>query len=112
MKITERNPARAECAATAVARLPVEAQDTVVKPKSRALVIATDTTRSLYDSVGWLTVSSLIYSFLMPSSAPSRFACNRGVKPENGPASGSPSTGSISRYRQRLCGRAEIAARE
>jgi hypothetical protein len=30
MKITDRSPARAACAATAVARLPVEAHETVV----------------------------------------------------------------------------------
>ena len=49
MKITQFRPARAACAATAVARLPVEAHDTVLKPNSRALLIATETTRSLYD---------------------------------------------------------------
>ncbi len=47
MKITARSPAAAECAATAWARLPVEAQPTVSKPNSIARVIATATTRSL-----------------------------------------------------------------
>src|SRR3712207_7869090 len=42
-----------------LARLPVEAQPTVVKPSSRALLSATETTRSLNDSVGKLTASFL-----------------------------------------------------
>ena len=42
MKITQLSPARAACAATAVARFPVDAHETVVKPNSRAFVIATE----------------------------------------------------------------------
>ena len=40
--------------------LPVEAQPTVRKPSSTALERATATTRSLNESVGWLTASFLI----------------------------------------------------
>jgi hypothetical protein len=47
-------------AAVELARLPVEAQLTVVKPSSRARVRATLTTRSLKESVGMLTPSFLM----------------------------------------------------
>ena len=47
-------------AAVELARLPVEAQLTVVKPSSRARVRATLTTRSLNESVGMLTPSFLM----------------------------------------------------
>ena len=45
-------PAAAALAATELARLPVEAQATVVKPSSLARLKATLTTRSLKDRVG------------------------------------------------------------
>ena len=54
------SPRRAACAATALARLPVEEQPTVSKPKLRALASATETTRSLKLSVGRQTASFLI----------------------------------------------------
>ncbi len=47
MKMTALRPAAAAWAATAWARLPVEAQPTVEKPNSIARVTATATTRSL-----------------------------------------------------------------
>jgi hypothetical protein len=47
MKITASRPAAAAWAETECARLPVEAQPTVVKPNSIARVTATETTRSL-----------------------------------------------------------------
>ena len=59
MKMKQLSPARAACADTLLARLPVEAHDTVSKPNSIAFEMATDTTRSLYENVGWLTESSL-----------------------------------------------------
>jgi hypothetical protein len=59
MKMKQRSPARAACAETEFARLPVDAHDTVSKPNSTAAEIATDTTRSLYENVGWLQESSL-----------------------------------------------------
>ena len=52
-------PARGGVGGDAFARLPVEAQASVLKPNSRALVDATATTRSLNDHVG------LAQSFLM-----------------------------------------------
>ena len=52
MKTQHSMPSRAACAATELARLPVDAQASTVKPSSLARVAATDTTRSLYDSVG------------------------------------------------------------
>ena len=61
MKTTETMPARAAWAATELARLPVEAQAATLKPSWRALVRATETTRSLKEPVG-LAVSFLIQS--------------------------------------------------
>ena len=53
MKTYASMPALAAWAATLFARLPVEAQASVVKPNSRAFVAATVTTRSLNDHVGF-----------------------------------------------------------
>ena len=53
-------PAWAAIAAVELAKLPVEAQLTVEKPSSRALVRATLTTRSLKERVGIFTPSFLI----------------------------------------------------
>ena len=86
-------PAAAACAATELARLPVEAQATVSNPSSRARVRATETTRSLNDSVGWLTVSFLMYNSSMPRYAPRFFARTSGVSPAWGPIIAVPSTG-------------------
>src|SRR5437879_1298984 len=80
---TARRPACAACAETAWARLPVDAHATVSNPNSRALVKATDTTRSLKECVG-LRVSSLIHRLGSPSSAPSRSALRRGLNPSPG----------------------------
>ena len=44
MKMKQRNPACAACAATELARLPVDAHETVSNPNSIALVSATLTT--------------------------------------------------------------------
>ena len=52
MKTIDGTPARAACAATELARLPVEAQANRVKPSPRAAVSATETTRSLNEWVG------------------------------------------------------------
>jgi hypothetical protein len=52
-------PAWAAIAAVELAKLPVLAQETVVKPSSLARVRATDTTRSLKLRVGMLTASFL-----------------------------------------------------
>src|SRR2546427_8494822 len=57
MKIHAFRPARAACAATAFARLPVDAQPMVSSPKAAAALIAAATTRSLKESDGWDTVS-------------------------------------------------------
>ena len=43
MKTIDGTPARAACAATELARLPVEAQANRVKPSARAAVSATET---------------------------------------------------------------------
>src|SRR5713101_1166043 len=52
MKIHALRPARAACAATAFARLPVDAQPMVSSPKAAAALIAAATTRSLKESGG------------------------------------------------------------
>ena len=52
MNTQHSTPSRAACAATLLARLPVDAHASTLKPSSSARVAATDTTRSLYDSVG------------------------------------------------------------
>ena len=82
MNTTERSPARAACAATEFARLPVEAQDTVSKPRAFAADSATETTRSLKECVG-LAESSLTHSFpgAMPSSRARLSARTSGVMP-------------------------------
>src|SRR3984957_12100327 len=95
IRTTESMPARAAWAATELARLPVEAQAATLKPSWRALVSATETTRSLKEPVG-LAVSSLIHSSPSPSSAARRSArpsggkpaprSTRGVAPEGGGA--------------------------
>ena len=61
MKTIDGTPARAACAATELARLPVDAQAKRVKPSPRAAVSATETTRSLNEWVG-LALSSLTHS--------------------------------------------------
>src|SRR4051812_7465365 len=65
MKTTDLRPAWVAWAATELARLPVEAHDTVVYPNARAADSATETTRSLNECVG-LPLSSLTSSDFMP----------------------------------------------
>ena len=81
MKIQASNPPRAACAATALARLPVEEQLTVLKPKCLACASAIATTRSLKESVGKFTASFFRYSRREPMRAPSRAAGTSGVMP-------------------------------
>src|SRR5690606_34802638 len=77
----ERKPARAAAAPTAPARLPVEEQDRVVKPKARAASRAWATTRSLKEWVG-LPESSLTNSPpVTPSSRARLSALTSGVQP-------------------------------
>src|SRR5439155_21369313 len=52
MNTTDRIPALAAAAATALARLPVDAQDRTLKPNDFAAEAATATTRSLNEWVG------------------------------------------------------------
>src|SRR5204863_9709652 len=82
MNTQHSTPRRAACAATLFARFPVDAQASTSKPSSTARVAATDTTRSLYDSVGWLTESSLMYNSLTPRRSARRVHRTSGVKPE------------------------------
>ena len=109
---TERMPARAAAAATALARFPVDGQARTVKPISNAAASATATTRSLNEWVG-LPRSSFTQSVRMPSAAASRSARTRRVPPGSvfGRAAASGGTGSRLAYRQMLGGPASTAAR-
>src|SRR5439155_6814683 len=101
-------------AATELARLPVEAQAATLKPSSRALVSATETTRSLNEPVG-LRVSFFSQSSPSPSSAASRSARTRGVNPAPRSTALSPlvnAAGSRSAYRQIVGGPAAIFSRD
>src|SRR5437660_10863556 len=104
-------PAAAALAATLLAKLPVEAQPTVVNPNSRALLSATDTTRSLKESVGKLTASFLSQRRSTPRDSANRSARTKGVPPTSAPTVGSPSMGSSSRNRHIVLGRAAIFSR-
>ena len=95
MNTYERNPACAACAATELARLPVDAQAATLKPNSSALLSATDTTRSLNELVG-LRVSFFSQTSPSPSSDASRSARTRGVNPVPRSTAESVRTGSRS----------------
>src|SRR6266567_850639 len=81
MNIQHLNPLRAACAAVALARLPVEEQETVSNPNARALASATATTRSLKLRVGRQTASFFRKRFFALSPRARRGALIRGVKP-------------------------------
>jgi hypothetical protein len=68
-----------------LARLPVEAQATTSKPSSRARAIATETTRSLNECVGF-AASFLIHTSPRPRRSASRSALISGVQPDGRPA--------------------------
>lgn len=81
MKIQAGSPARAACAATALARLPVLAQPITLRPSAWAALIAVVTTRSLNDSDGCATASFFTHRRATPRCAASRGASMSGVKP-------------------------------
>src|SRR5437764_13662782 len=74
-------PCCAACAATALAKLPVEEQPTVVKLKRRAAASAVATTRSLKESEGKHTASFLKYRFFKPHLQASLCEATSGVPP-------------------------------
>ena len=111
MKIHALSPARAAWAATAFARLPVEAQPIVSSPNAAAALTATATTRSLNDSDGWLTVSFFTQARATPRRRARAGASTSGVNPVSSDSTGSPSNGSHSRYRHSDGARAAIAFR-
>src|ERR671918_1157296 len=94
MNTTLRMPDAAEWAATALARLPVEAHAATSKPNDLATLSAIVTTRSLNEWVG-LPPSFLIQSLRSPSSAASLGACLNLVHPV--PMSMRPLSGAGSR---------------
>ncbi len=111
-KTTERMPARAAAAATALARLPVDGQASTRRPSSRAAESATATTRSLKEWVG-LPESSLTHNCRRPRSAARFWASIRRVKPGSVDRNEAMSlgTGSSGAYRQMERGPASISAR-
>ena len=96
MNTIDGMPIRAACAATELPRLPVEAHAMRSKPSSRAAVMATDTTRSLNECVGFAESSLIHTGAVKPSSSASRSARMSGVMPvpESTRVSGSWPTGS------------------
>ena len=96
MKIHAFSPARAACAATALARLPVEAQPTVSRSKATAALSATATTRSLKERVGCETASFFTSARRTPSARASAGASRSGVKPVSSETDGRPRIGSHS----------------
>src|SRR3954451_17438244 len=97
MNTTDRIPALAAAAATALARLPVDAQDRTEKPSDLAAAAAAATTRPLNDGVGvagaaratagalnecvGLPLSSLTHSDFIPSPRARLSARTRRVQP-------------------------------
>src|SRR5271156_5217712 len=79
IKIHALKPSRAACAATELARLPVDEQATVSNPKLRALANATATTRFLKLKVGRQTAAFLTNSLRDPILSPSCGALTSGV---------------------------------
>src|SRR5512133_3433303 len=96
MKIQEARPARAAWAATELARLPVDAQPTVSRPKAFAALRATATTRSLKERVGCETASFFTHALRTPSATARAGDSKSGVKPVSRETTGSPRIGSHS----------------
>src|ERR1035437_502268 len=111
MKIHDSSPARAAWAATAFARLPVEAHPIVVSPNACAALIAVVTTRSLNESVGCATESFFTHARATPSLSASRGTSMSGVKPVSRECTGSPLNGSHSLYLQSDGARRAISSR-
>src|SRR3989454_7921177 len=111
MKTQAVSPARAACAATAFARLSVDAQPIVSSPKAAAALIPAATTRSVNGRAGWQTVSFFTHARATPSRRASAGDSTSGVNPLSSESTGSPSNGSHSLYRQSEGARAAIVAR-
>src|SRR6267154_4713927 len=81
MNTQASKPCCAACAATALARLPVEEQPTVVKLKRRAAERAVATTRSLKEREGKHTASFFKWRFFRPQREASLLEATNGVPP-------------------------------
>src|SRR5437764_11979296 len=92
MNTYDSSPAAAACAATALARFPVDAHAIVVKPNSLARASAIETTRSLHECVGF-AASFLISTSERPSSSASLSARSSGVEPAASVPLGGAATG-------------------
>src|SRR5579859_2550275 len=105
MKTHASKPCCVACAATALARLPVEEQPTVSNPKRRAAARAVATTRSLNDSEGKQTASFFTYISRTPSRFASLRAATSGVPPTAFGGVNPSESGKNSEYRHILKGR-------
>src|SRR3972149_3331629 len=103
-------PARAAWAETLLARLPVEAQARVSNSNSRATLVATETTRSLNDHVGFWQ-SFLTYRRFRPNARPRLPARSSGVYPVPMSTAVSARQGSRSAYRHIVGGPLSIRSR-
>src|SRR5215470_10743977 len=74
-------PCAADCAATALARFPVDEHPTVSNPNRRAAARAVPTTRSLNEREGKQTASFLRYKFVRPHCLASLRERTSGVPP-------------------------------
>src|SRR5580693_9984065 len=84
MNTYDSSPSAAPCAATELARLPVEAHAIVLNPSSRARAVATDTTLSLKEWVGF-AASFFTHTSRNPSRLAKRSALINGVQPAGRP---------------------------
>src|SRR5215813_8233688 len=99
MKTQAAKPCCADCAATAFARLPVDEQPTVLKPKRPAAASAVATTRSLKDREGKQTASFLKYRFRRPQRLARCRERTSGVPPALLGAANPSGSGRNSKYR-------------
>src|SRR5260370_20926123 len=111
IKTHASKPCCAACAATALARFPVEEQPTVSRPKRRAAVRAVATTRSLKEREGKQTASFLKYRFFRPHCEARLCEATSGVPPVALGAEKSSGRGRSSAYRHMLKARAARCSR-
>src|SRR5262249_22277317 len=111
MKTHASKPCCAACAATALARFPVEEQPTVSNPNQRAAASAAPTTRSFNERERKHTASFFRYRSLMPYFAASFLDRTRCVTPVAVGATKSSLSGRSSEYRHILNAREERFSR-
>ena len=98
------------CAAVAPAKFPVDGHASVSKPNSTVFVVATETTRSLNECVGF-AVSFLIHRLSRPRTSPRLSALSSGVIPAPISTAFAESAGRRSPYRHSVAGPRSIDSR-